>query len=907
VCWFAAAPLDALFCILRPVALARASDLHVVPCREPSRGQALIFLHEATKDTADQSTLPAFLLNEPELASWDIIRIWHRPPYPSFGHLPRRYPEIAVQLNRELAGEAFSRYKRLALVGHGGSGLAVRRAILDNPALERRVSHLILLGVPTAGIRIPFLPESIDATEFLKALANAISIVSFAVPLAGGLLSKLLWIPMEFFFGPAMDLLSGSKFLRELNQGWKDRFKSGVPFHYWAVAAKSDRLVSVDSLLDVPQENRLIVEGDHFSLIRPQSEEHPALNVVRTALTDQAVPTPAQRDAEAMALLEDKQKAGQFDVFLWHGWTDRIAARIIGNHLKQYGIRPWITEELDLEGRKWADVMAQHDVGAVAVCFGKSKPSEKEQAEILPRFESKSLPVIPLFLPDYAGTELDLPDALKPYGLIDFRARDSQPLRKLVHAIDPQHAWMPDAGAELPELYPAAAKEKTMTQQGNPNPGTPQNQALAFGQIAGFAGLTLYVVLCIFGSVLQQKFFPTLQPSQATLLLTIVLLLTGGLAFVGAVIWANEKKAGKSTTGAIVGILVLVIAGTYFLTRPLQGSAESTYRIRVMVLDPDHMPLNTANVTSNVGEVTKRKDDGWELAVHQASSSGRVKGTITAAVQDDGLRGETVFERANTDNEAINVQLEAKGEARIRGTVVDENNKAVPRAFVGIPGYTAVTTSEDGNFNLPAHVKAGEDVDLHAEKDGYRSVLKPYRAGLKPVTVELRSNLAKPVPPASHSAKTGDAVIDRVLARLASLDGHGQATESQYAEALAPLFTRPAFYAVNPADWQALFYPLCRTRLLIEQYRDRFKSDAKVRADLGAAAQRMAQLQDRLASMYGPNFRLSQQIQSHIANSKEFTGSLPSVAKDVTDDFIQACNGDLHAIRVQVKQAGFPI
>ncbi len=60
---------------------------------------------------------------------------------------------------------------------------------------------------------------------------------------------------------------------------------------------------------------------------------------------------------------------------------------------------------------------------------------------------------------------------------------------------------------------------------------------------------------------------------------------------------------------------------------------------------------------------------------------------------------------------------------------------------------------------------------------------------------------------APESAKTGDDVIDRAVAKLASLKGLPRPpSESQWAEALAPLFTRQAFYDIRQEDWRYFLY-----------------------------------------------------------------------------------------------------
>jgi hypothetical protein len=71
--------------------------------------------------------------------------------------------------------------------------------------------------------------------------------------------------------------------------------------------------------------------------------------------------------------------------------------------------------------------------------------------------------------------------------------------------------------------------------------------------------------------------------------------------------------------------------------------------------------------------------------------------------------------------------------------VIDAQKNAIQGVRVNIVGYEddAVITPEGGNFFLPAHVALGEDVMLHAEKKGFKSVDQYHLAGDEPVTIML--------------------------------------------------------------------------------------------------------------------------------------------------------------------------
>jgi hypothetical protein len=104
-----------------------------------------------------------------------------------------------------------------------------------------------------------------------------------------------------------------------------------------------------------------------------------------------------------------------------------------------------------------------------------------------------------------------------------------------------------------------------------------------------------------------------------------------------------------------------------------------------------------------------------------------------------------------------------------------------------------------------------------------------------------------------------------------------------------------------------VLYPLCRTRLLLEQNLENFKSNPAVRESLTQANQQMAVLQERLAALYGPNFHLSDNIRLYNANVDLFNRHLPPVIDAPSAEVLAACNEDIKTVRGLIKKAGFPI
>jgi hypothetical protein len=526
---------------------------------------------------------------------------------------------------------------------------------------------------------------------------------------------------------------------------------------------------------------------------------------------------------------------------LCHGWADREAVHAIGNRLRQAGLNPWITEELQLEGRKWTDVLKQKmdSVGAIAICTGCSKPPEKEQADLVPLFETKNRPVVPIFLPACSEAEPQLAEVVQGYPPIDFRDRDSEPFRRLVRTvIGKEPNYLPPGSKELPELYEPMENGDMEPENDKPGAGGKTDMWNFFGT-AGAAGVALFVLLKIYGKVLEQKIFPRLLPDEAFRLLVVVLILVATLTAVAMVILAVQKKAGRfaQTSIAVMTLAMLVTVGY----------------------------------------------------------------TIHAGPRD----------------------IDAQDGAVIRGTVVDEKGNTIPRAFVSVTGFPGSSTDADGSFHLASHVPSGQEVELHVGAAGFEGKTQTAKAGSAvSITLQIEAPKPQPVPAPPQTApvktaspqmasvqpaKTGDAVIDRVLSNLGRLQRGGQASEADLSQTLAPLFNRQEFYSVSSNDWQALLYPLFRTRLLLEQNLENFKSNPAVRESLTQANRQMAVLQDRVAVLYGPSFHLSDNIRLYGADVDLFKRHLPPVIDAPSADVLAACDEDIKTVRSLIKKAGFPI
>lgn len=164
------------------------------------------------------------------------------------------------------------------------------------------------------------------------------------------------------------------------------------------------------------------------------------------------------------------------------------------------------------------------------------------------------------------------------------------------------------------------------------------------------------------------------------------------------------------------------------------------YRVRVTVIDLLRRPVDDAKVWSTFGGEAKKVAGGWQFDIPAAGNP--VKGEVTffALKESAFLRGEQKLQLDKEPNPAITIELKRQVEGiTVRGIILDSSGTAVNGARVSVVGYEgeAVVTRSHGGFVLPAHVADGQQVYLHVEKDGYKSVSRWHPAGSEPAIIVL--------------------------------------------------------------------------------------------------------------------------------------------------------------------------
>lgn len=210
------------------------------------------------------------------------------------------------------------------------------------------------------------------------------------------------------------------------------------------------------------------------------------------------------------------------------------------------------------------------------------------------------------------------------------------------------------------------------------------------------------------------------------------------IATVLLILWVTKSKRPFPIT-----LLVVAIAALVFLAiAPLLVGSRAVYHVRATIVDPKDVPVDDATVWLSIGGEAKKVAGGWQFDVPAATVPTDRKVMVFAAVKNAFLAGRQSLDLGNDHNPAVIVKLAPDSTARVRGIVVDANGRGLAGARVSVVGYEseALVTAEGGGFELPAHAAEGQQVYLHAQKDGYAGANLWHPAGNAPTQIELSRN-----------------------------------------------------------------------------------------------------------------------------------------------------------------------
>lgn len=245
-------------------------QLHTV--RQSGNRTAILFIHGFTGSAQSTwGTFPELVASEPSLRSWDVFSLGYDTRLffsgvPFWSGVPP-IQRLADLLKTYCARGDLSAYEGVCIVSHSMGGLVAQRAVCDDADLRRRLTHLIFFGTPSAGL----------------------------VRASWG-----WWINRQ-----VRDLAQDSHFIQCLNKDRNSTF-AAPSFSVVTVAGDRDEFVPPESSLG-PFKNEYcaVVPGDHLSIVKPDSDNHPSLKLFVNTLNGTAQVV-QYADCAAVALERNK-------------------------------------------------------------------------------------------------------------------------------------------------------------------------------------------------------------------------------------------------------------------------------------------------------------------------------------------------------------------------------------------------------------------------------------------------------------------------------------------------------------------------------------------------------------------------------------------------------------------------
>ena len=220
--------------------------------RQDGRRSAIIFVHGFTgKATATWNMFIDTLLADDRLKEWDVYSIGYSSRFAVDLPIWEADPRLnvcAMGFGTKLTHPPLDTYEAVAVVAHSMGGLVVQRALVNDLPVREKVSHVVLFGTPSGGLKKAWL---------------------------GSLLKKQV-----------ADMAESGEFIRKLRNDWKSEFGRGTPFAFKAVAGSEDSFVPAESSLMVFEDrHREVVPGNHLGIVHPTTTGHPSYEVLFKALS----------------------------------------------------------------------------------------------------------------------------------------------------------------------------------------------------------------------------------------------------------------------------------------------------------------------------------------------------------------------------------------------------------------------------------------------------------------------------------------------------------------------------------------------------------------------------------------------------------------------------------------------
>ena len=232
-------------------------DLDVLAHRNEGTEAAIVLIHGFGSCDRTWGGMPSLLMNETALDGWDLFSLGYNTglafDLPGFWSADPDIATLSTYLRSRLRLAPFDQYQAVALVAHSMGGLIVQRALVDDPELVRRTSHVLLYGTPSGGL------GKARIGAFLKAQIR--------------------------------DMAIDSPFLADLRLRWEARFSKSRPFRFWTVAGDRDVFVPASSSLGpFPLDTQIVIPGNHLEICGANLATDMSIRVLVDALIGERSP-----------------------------------------------------------------------------------------------------------------------------------------------------------------------------------------------------------------------------------------------------------------------------------------------------------------------------------------------------------------------------------------------------------------------------------------------------------------------------------------------------------------------------------------------------------------------------------------------------------------------------------------
>lgn len=236
---------------------SEASEMVTVFRETEGANSAILFVHGFSGETTDSfGEIPNLLMQEPSLEGWDMFPLGYsayvkpekgKEVWASVDDIERIADYMATSLKYK-----FDKYNRIAIVAYSLGGLVAQKAILKSVDKDvERISHLILFGSPNNGL---------DEKSAEK-----------------------IWHQKN------SDLVASNPFIKNLREGWKQKFNAEYPFDLKVVAATQDDFIPIESNFSpFKKENCYTVSGNHLDMVKVHDKENDVFSLIENSLRNSA-------------------------------------------------------------------------------------------------------------------------------------------------------------------------------------------------------------------------------------------------------------------------------------------------------------------------------------------------------------------------------------------------------------------------------------------------------------------------------------------------------------------------------------------------------------------------------------------------------------------------------------------